>query len=697
MTETIKKMLICSVLAVSAAAFFIAEAQSAESKLETMIVTANKMEENVQNIPETITVLDGEMLEERGIRNLNELMKQIPNLYSEKTVASANAMNFRGLQTSVFTRTNPVVLYIDGIPQSNSYGYEASLVDVERVEILRGSQGTIYGKDTIGGVINIITKKPTNHVEGFVRGEYATDNYMLGTFSLHTPIVKNNLYMSINGQFSKDNGWITNQHPGLDKDANSEKEHNVSSTLLYEPTEKLSVRLYVGNESFRKNWFDGMYLDPSRDIRSATRDEAENTDYDIDTYTKIKGNSQALNVIYRFANMNLTSLTTHKKLNLNANIDYDFGNNPVFDGCAMYQDASFDTISQELRFSSTNHDGIRWVGGLYAERDKTENPRYGTEFPLGPGLIGDAYTESELTSDTAAIFAQAIIPFADKFELTLGARYQHLKREIDARTDFTPDGVMGAPDFDFDAEVSWDAFLPKLALLCKLDNTLSIFANISRGYMPGGYNLFIMTPKEDTVRFEAQTSMNYEIGTKKVFNDGYMDLTLFYLDIRDVHTYKMVQGFALTSNIPRAHSWGAETEFGYFFNENLRIDGALGFLKTEYDEHVDRSLDGNKLQNSPAYTARLGISYQQPEGFYGRLEVRSRGDITFDDPENLKEDSYIVADLRAGYKFRNWDMYGYVNNIADKEYIYRASIGEIKNHVMFGPGRTIGVGVRYQF
>ena len=99
---------------------------------------------------------------------------------------------------------------------------------------------------------------------------------------------------------------------------------------------------------------------------------------------------------------------------------------------------------------------------------------------------------------------------------------------------------MGAPDFDFDAEVSWDAFLPKLALLCKLDNTLSIFANISRGYMPGGYNLFIMTPKEDTVRFEAQTSMNYEIGTKKVFNDGYMDLTLFYLDIRDVHTYKMV-------------------------------------------------------------------------------------------------------------------------------------------------------------
>ncbi len=283
-------------LSISATTICIVEAQSAVTTMETMVVTANKMEENIQNIPETITVLDAEMLEERGIRNIHDLMKQIPNLYSERTVASDMKMNFRGLHTSILTRSNPVVLYINGIPQSNSNGYEVALVDVERVEVLRGSQGTIYGKDAIGGVINIITKKPTNHLKGLVRGEYATDNYMLASLALHTPIVKDRLYMSINGQFSKDDGWITNQHPGMNTD-NGEKEHNISSTLLYEPTDRLSVRLYVGSEYFRNNWLDGLYLDRSRDVRSATRDEAKNADYDVDSYTRTKGNSQALNII----------------------------------------------------------------------------------------------------------------------------------------------------------------------------------------------------------------------------------------------------------------------------------------------------------------------------------------------------------------------------------------------------------------
>ncbi len=395
--------------------------------------------------------------------------------------------------------------------------------------------------------------------------------------------------------------------------------------------------------------------------------------------------------------MNLTSLTTHKKLDTYANMDYDFGNNPVFTGCAMFQDASFDTLSQELRFSSTNTDGIRWIGGLYMEREKVETPDFGTDLPLGPGVTAMISTKSDQTADTAAVFGQAIIPFADRFELTLGGRYQHLKKELDAVTLFNPAGFMGVPDFDFTADDSRDAFLPKVALLYKLDNTFSMFANISRGYTPGGYNLFITDPREEANSFDPQTSINYEIGTKKVFNNGYMDFTLFYLDIKDTHTYKLVGDFTFTSNIPKAHSYGAETEFACFFNDNWSIDGALGFLETEYDEHVYDNMDGKRIQNTPDYTVRIGISYNHLAGFYGRLEARSRGDISFDDADTLKEDSYIVADFRAGYSFGNWDIYGYVKNITDKEYVYLASAGEIKNHVMFGPARTIGAGVRYSF
>ncbi len=135
--------------------------------LETVTVTANKQEENVQEVPQAITVIDEEILEEKGIKSVVDVIEQVPNL-SVGSWGDANSVNFRGLNTSFFTSKNPVVIYIDGVPITDQYAYEAALSNAQRVEVLRGPQGSLYGKDAIGAVINIVTKKPNNTLSGSV-------------------------------------------------------------------------------------------------------------------------------------------------------------------------------------------------------------------------------------------------------------------------------------------------------------------------------------------------------------------------------------------------------------------------------------------------------------------------------------------------------------------------------------------------
>lgn len=499
-----------------------ANADKSPVAMEKITVTANKMEEDLIKVPQSITVIDEVMLEEKGIKSVPDLIREIPNM-SVSSTAHGNAVNFRGLNPSMFTNNNPVVIYIDGIAHSGREGFDASLANVERVEVLRGPQGTLYGKDAIGAVINIVTKRPDNDWHGKIGAEYGNENHMRGLFNANGALIDDKLFLGLNGQYSQDDGWITNDNPGRDDDFNKMNDRRINLNLTATPTEQFTARLSITNEYTREYGVDGYAIQGTPQLSDFSRDDAEHVNMDAPTRQVTENNSQSLSLSYDFGPVTLDSVSTHKLLNFKATYDADFGNDPLFAGLVQFDDTQVENWSQELRLSSTNDEGLRWVAGVYVETENREQGPYGMQFP-GFDPVTYAYlggfemnAESETDSTTLAAFGQVMIPFAEQFELTLGGRYQRIKKEIDMSVYYLPVGVSGPSMFDFKADKAWYAFLPKAALSWQFADQWSTYVSYSKGYMPGGFNYFASGGGVDENSFKPQVSSNYEWGVKGAF------------------------------------------------------------------------------------------------------------------------------------------------------------------------------------
>ena len=677
-------------------------------EIGSITVTANKMEENIQDVPQSITVIDEVILEEKGIKNITDVINEIPNMATSPD--HGTAVSFRGLNPSMFTNNNPVVLYIDGVPSTDRYGFDASLVNVERIEVLRGPQGTLYGKDAIGGVVNIVTKDPSNALQGKVGTEYGSFNYMEGTFNVSGALVADKFYAGLNGQYRKDDGWIDNDYPGMNEDANRERDQRISGYVLYKPADRFRARLTISNDYAKGYWEDGYGLPGGSDIGEFDRDNAENVSYDVPTYERIESNAQSLNLSYAFDSVTITSVTTHRNLKIDGEYDADFSDSEAYAGLMMFDDAELDSWTQELRLSKNEQDGVRWVGGLYADVEDRDQGPYGMQFPsynpVTYAFLGnyEMNAESQTDSNTYAVFGQVVVPLGLLFELTLGGRYQHIDKEIDLDTYYLPVGMTGPPMYSYRGDKSWDTFLPKVGLTYRIGDAWTAFASYSQGYMPGGFNYFATSGTAEDNRFDPEISINYEAGIKGVWDRLRLAASFFYMDIEDIHVYKAVgPGIYLTDNADSAHSQGAELEMTCRLTDTIELTGAAGIIDAEYDDYDAGggvTFDGEKIQNTPSHTLRFGAAYLHPNGFYSRIDIKNQGDIYFYDDTNkamVKEDSYTVVDAKIGYRLGSWDVYLYGKNLADEEYINAFRSNSMVAVADFCTPRTFGVGLRYQF
>ncbi|QKF58523.1 TonB-dependent receptor [Aliarcobacter lanthieri] len=679
------------------------------TKLDEVTVSANKMEENIQDVPQSISVIDEETIEQKGIRKIQEIIKEVPNMNIMGNTGMGNNVSFRGLNASVFTNSNPVVVYIDGVPYYDRYDYDPSLVDVEQVEVLRGPQGTLYGKDAIGAVINIVTKNPKNDWSGTLGAEYGNDNTYHTRLNTSGAIIDNKLFAGINGSFDHSDGWITNHYPNMKKHANEKNNRKSSAFLLYKPTDELSTRLTV-TDNYSKNYFmDGFSSDPNLDINSLKRNDAKNVSFDVPTFTKSKAKSQALQLFYELDKFKIDSTTTHKKFDLASEFDADNRSNNLNDGLKQFNYTNTDTWTQELKLSSKNQD-IKWVTGLYLDKEKRDQGPYGgqqwsdmTSSGMGAGVfMGNAY--STMNSNTYAIFGQTMIPLGNDFELTLGGRYQKVKKDIDtlAKSSFAG---MQFPDIHYVDKKSWNTFLPKAALSYKVNDNLKTYISISKGYMPGGFNYYPSSDKSSENSFEPQKSLNYEIGAKYIGDSFALNTSIFRMNIEDIHVYKQLMGSNIfaTGNAKKAHSQGIEIDGTYFFSDNLSIFGSLGIIKAKYDEYDNgnRTYNGENIEYSPQYTANFGISYLANSGIYGRVDLNAIGKTTFIDGANndrlIQADGGITANAKIGYKIGTWDLYGYITNITNEDYITSYLSKNGSSWVAFNEPRRFGIGAIYKF
>ncbi len=659
-------------------------------KLSTITITANKVEENLQDVPQSITVIGADEIEEKGIKTVEDVIAEIPNMTT--TPDRGVKVNFRGLNASLFTANNPVVIYIDGIPSSHKFDFTAFLENIERIEVLRGPQGTLYGKDSIGGVINIITKNPTNEITGNIGLEYGSHNYKEGRFNISAPIVENKLFFNLNGNLTADDGWIK------DKVA-KEEEQKFGASFYYKITDRLLAKLALRKEKTEDYGFKGYGIVGNSSFDLFEREKAENVKFENPIVQKNNIDSQNFTIKYEADKYNFEAVTVHRKTDLDAVYDMDFTTGTIFDGSTMVNDANTDTYSQEFRVSNKSKDGVRWLAGLYLDTEENKKNAYGVDFVYSGFPMGNKNTISTVDSDTQAIFGQTMIPLNEQMELTLGSRYQKIKKEIDLKQTVT--GM--TPSFNaFDTKETWNVFLPKFALNYKINENFTSFMSISKGYMPGGFNILAQTSNKEGNVFKPQQSINYELGIKGVLDDIIFTASLFRMDIKDIHVYRTIGGEMFTDNADKGHSQGVEFDFRYFPTETLEISGAVGFVQAKYDSYNvgNNNFSGKNIETTPSHTANLGIAYYHPTGIYARTDIKNQGSMYFYDDLNKsfpKRDSITLVDLKVGYKFLNWDIYAYVKNLTDEKYINTYETNDSFSYATFGDPRFMGVGVKYTF
>lgn len=667
-------------------------------KLDEITVTANKVEENIQDIPQSITVIDKEILEEKELDTLPKIIDEIPNMNATRSKTFGTSVNFRGINSSTFTNNNPVVVYIDGVPITDKYSYEASLVNAKRIEVLRGPQGTLYGKDAIGAVINIVTNDTPESLTGFIDAQYGSDNFFKTNLNISAPLIKNRLFAGLNGQFKSTDGWITNDYKNDDEAEKSENK-DLNLYFKYQPTDRLSMKLNLTKKKIEDYWIEGGAFSDTSDINQIKREDIEHVNFDMPTYEEKDIDSQSFSLNYLFDSFDFSLVSTHRDVEVDGTYDTDYSNLSNNNGLSQFNYNETKTYTHEIRFSNKEN-FIKWVGGLYYDDEEREQGPYGYE----QYYYGDTYfanADSLTKSKTYAAFGQLMIPFAQNYELTLGGRYQKIKKEIDLTTQ-TKWGSMTYPDYNLDDEKTWNVFLPKVALSYKINDNLSTFVSVSKGYMPGGFNYFATDGKKKDNSFDPQESINYELGIKGLYDDFAFTASIFYMDIKDIHVYKSDGNLWQTSNAEKAHSQGIELEGTYFLTDNWELSGSLGIIQAKYDDYDTgaSNFDGEKIENTPSHTASITLTYRNPNGFYGLIDLKNQGKVHFYDNTNqkfLEEDSHTVANIKIGYKTSNWDIYGYVNNLTDEDYITNYMSKTDLSIATFNDPRFIGVGVRYSF
>jgi len=647
-----------------------------ETRLETITVTANKREENVQKVPSAITALTEIDFEDRGIEDVDDLVAYVPNMnFYSSYIVGCHETNFRGIHMSQFTEKNPVVIFIDGIPQDNLSNYGTNIIDIERVEVLRGAQGTIYGKNAIGGVINIITKTPGNEIESKIVGETAENGTYRGKGYINAPIVKDKLFLGLSGGYYETRGYMKNSHEQGGY-FDGKESVNLNSRLRWTPGDKTEVNFHANIA--QTQYESGMSI-------YATDDTVRYYDNKHpDDYTDSDSVLSALNISYEGNGYQFRSITTYNYNQIDLNHDQGFMG---LAGRKKRRDSSSDSLAQEFRVQSKNKkQGIKWLGGLFFSRETMTYDKNGMIFDTTPRWGYDMFANwaDDSTDYTTAVFGQTTIPLPWRFALTGGLRYERIDKEMDYRYEvFRTDTHEILPGdgnlITYNIEDDWDAFLPKGVISWNANEDIMIYGSVSKGYLAGGFNW--CEHVKSRAKFDEQTSIDYELGVKTAWFDNRLILNanLFYMDIKDMHVYTAPDNLTyLTSNAGEAHSQGVEIEFRAKPWRGVDLMASLGIVDAQYDEYTKytptpqgvRTDDctGKKLEGTPEYTFSLAAQYRSRVGFFSRIELQGTGKYYFDDYNSINQDAYEIVNAKIGYEGPGWDVYFYGSNLLDKEY-----------------------------
>ena len=670
-------------------------------QLPTVTVTADKRATDVQKTPSSITVMSRTKLEDANIDTIEKVLQRIPNMNFSQFTGGANFMSMRGITTSAGTSTSPLVMYLDGVPVDTFFNLDAPLMDIERIEVLRGPQSAIYGKNAMGGVINVISRKPTNEWHGTLQADYGSFNTQRYAAAISGPLIEDKLYLALSGSHYSTDGYMNHDDTWY---GNQERTERFKGMLRFTPTDDIDISFHLNYTARRDGYSSLIWGD------EPTLDSVANKD----DYLHSDIWNMALHMSFDFDPVTFESITTYRTENLDYAIDMIDFYGPAFAARDFYATTA-DTgrnntrkeFTQEFRLRSPDDkkDGIKWLLGVFGGyTDMNIRESYlnmpGTYMGF-PATMWTDQPSHEYTQDYAA-FGEITIPLLDRLKVTLGLRAQQTYKKINVYN-MAGKEVTGMPSLptiaSFHESDCWFELLPKFNISYQLTDDIMFYGGVNRSFIPGGFNN--ATQNGVNMTYDAQTAWNYEIGAKTEWFDKrfLLNLALFHSRVEDLQIMKLdlASGAYLSENAGSARIYGVEVDALARLLPGLDAEFSFGYLWTRFDDytHMGNDYSGNKIPYTPDYTASFALQYRHEKGFFARGEVLHYGQLYWSEANDYKRDPVTLLNARVGYEFEPFAVYVYGNNLTDAKYLnyYTSST----NYGMMARPREIGVQLKYTF
>ncbi|GLK43933.1 MULTISPECIES: TonB-dependent receptor [Novosphingobium] len=655
-------------LALGAAALLVPQtvfAQDAETQsggIQEIVVTAQKKSENLQDVPISITAVGGEALASTQGTSLQALQGQIPNVQIDNFANTPQSAVFTVRGIGVIEPDpyagNTVSIVVDGVPQFFSMGALLDLYDVDRIEVLRGPQGTLFGANTTGGVINVVTKQPTGDFGGHVKAVYGNYNRMDLTGSIEAPLVKDVLSLKVAGIHTQRKGWVTNVVDG--SDMGRKNLDAVRAYLKFTPGSNFDATLqgeYVNARNGSPIVINGarpgealytapgtagpgtggMYVSPCATAGSCTAPDkyygANNSVPDtsnMDTY------SGTFTMNWRNTGLgDWTAITGYKHFTLREFTDQD--GTPLFLN-DTYRRTEGWQFSQELRTNLELTDTLNvLVGGFYLKNHYDHIQAYRLQF-AAPGLLQINLQDQDNYSVSG--FAQGYWQATDRLKLQAGIRYSHEQTESTpslitsigdpAGSNYTGIGNTVIGSFTVGGKKSWNNVGWKLGADYEVADDALLYASWARGFKSGGFTARVGVPADGDTPYNPEKVDTFEAGIKADFLDRHLrvNLAAFYTNYRDMQVAQIyfddttnTQGNRIL-NAGKSEIKGFELETTAVPVEGMTLRASLAYLDAKYKQFLYADplsgqvldLEGYRLQNAPKWNASFGANFVIPLG-----------------------------------------------------------------------------------
>ncbi len=638
------------------------------NNLDAITVTAQKVEQNMQNVPISMSVFDEFSLKDKNIKSVKDLAYYTPNLLLFDSGGFGGlAPTIRGISTDPQLPSSSVSIYIDGIPFSSSSATEMFLKNIKRVEVLKGPQGTLYGKNAEAGVINIITNKPNNEFKGELNLEFGQDNKKEYSASVSGPIIQDKFYIGFDVQHYEKDGFLYNSN--LKRTENDRKSNFAKFYLRATPNDNLDIGLI--STILKRD--DGTISQNNVGV-----EDNRVTTSDLIGYIKNITKTTALKVEYSFDKYKIESITSYKKYIDDRLGDFDFSAGVPYTFHSKV-DIPMTDLSQELKLSFVD-DKITWLTGIFVDKNKIEGG-YKLKSTI-PNKTGSY--QSTTKDDSFGIFAHADYQLTNNISILGGLRYDKSDSEIYIEKSNT------------NLDNTFSSFSPKVSLEYQIDKNKMAYATISKGFKSGGYYQFAPV---DKMAYEDETIWNYEIGSKNSFFDNSLvfNASLYYMDISNMQVMTAIdQTTSYISNAGVASSKGIELELNYKINKELTLFSSLAYNRTVFGKFKDSlgNYEGNYNPYAPKYNYSLALQYRDMNGYYARADLNGVGSMFLNRSNKIKQDAYKLVNLKIGYESDDYDIYLYGKNILNKEH---DTEGLYDYYTVLSEPREIGVQLAYRF